>query len=110
MQVDTDWTSGAGYRYTKADGELHLAGTVLEPHRLVMTFNPMWDGAKGEIPVSTVTWEIEPQGEIRKVTITHDGLDPQHPLTEGLSIGWEQILSGLKTLLETGTPLNLSGM
>jgi uncharacterized protein YndB with AHSA1/START domain len=109
-RVESAWTPGAGYRYLRTDGEPLLDGEVVEidpPHRLVQTFHPLWRPELLEDQPSRVTWVIEPMGAVCKLTLTHDELDPTHPLTAGLISGWQQILSGLKTLLETGEPLGL---
>ncbi|MBJ7599569.1 MAG: SRPBCC domain-containing protein [Candidatus Dormibacteraeota bacterium] len=55
---------------------------------------------------SRVTWEIEPaQGGVCKLTVTHDRLEGAPRTAHRVSGGWMFILSGLKTLLETGRPL-----
>lgn len=56
-------------------------------------------------PRSKVTFEIEPQGEVVKLTVVHDGFAPGSRVLEGIQGGWPAILSGLKTLLETGDVL-----
>ena len=49
---------------------------------------------------SRITWEIEPIGDSCRLTVTHDQLrEGANPELYG---GWPMILSGLKTLLETG--------
>jgi uncharacterized protein YndB with AHSA1/START domain len=60
----------------------------------------------GEEP-SRVTWEIEPQdGGYTLLTVTHDRLDGAPKTAESVAgVGWMIVLSGLKTLLETGEPL-----
>ena len=56
---------------------------------------------------SRVTWEIEPIGDSCRLTVTHDQLaEDAHPELYG---GWMMILSGLKTLLETGQLLTTPG-
>jgi hypothetical protein len=54
-----------------------------------------------------VTWEIEPQeGGYCKLTVTHDRLEGAPKTAASVSDGgWMMVLSGLKTLLETGEPL-----
>jgi hypothetical protein len=53
-----------------------------------------------------VSWEIEPQeGGVTKLTVTHDQLEASPKTAEGVAGGWMYVLSGLKTLLETGKPL-----
>jgi uncharacterized protein YndB with AHSA1/START domain/DNA-binding transcriptional ArsR family regulator len=54
---------------------------------------------------SKVTFEIEPAGQQVKLTVVHDGFEPGSVVLESVSTGWPQVLSGLKTLLETGVPL-----
>jgi hypothetical protein len=54
---------------------------------------------------SKVTFDIEPCGEVVKLTVVHDDFDPGSIVLEGVSQGWPRILSDLKTLLETGDTL-----
>jgi uncharacterized protein YndB with AHSA1/START domain len=56
---------------------------------------------------SRVTWEIEPQdGGYSKLTVTHDQLEGAPKTAASVSgAGWMMVLSGLKTLVETGKPL-----
>ncbi len=55
---------------------------------------------------SRVTWELEPQdGGVTKLTVVHDRLEAAPKTAENVAGGWSFILSGLKTLLETGEPL-----
>ena len=57
-------------------------------------------------PHSRVTWEIEAQeGGVTKLTVTHDQLEASPKTAESVAGGWSYVLSGLKTLLETGKPL-----
>lgn len=53
-------------------------------------------------PRSRVTFEIEPLGEMVKLTVVHDRFEPGSVVLESISGGWPMVLSGLKTLLETG--------
>ncbi|MGW5386355.1 ArsR/SmtB family transcription factor [Nocardia sp. NPDC003963] len=54
---------------------------------------------------SKVTFELEPQGEVVKLTVVHDGFEPGSAVLKGISTGWPSIVAGLKTLLETGDTL-----
>jgi uncharacterized protein YndB with AHSA1/START domain/DNA-binding transcriptional ArsR family regulator len=56
-------------------------------------------------PRSKVTFEIEPLGQLVKLTVVHDGFDPGSTVVEMVSEGWPRLLSDLKTLLETGETL-----
>lgn len=102
-RVNSTWQPGAPYSYLQANGEPMLKGEVLEvdpPRRLVTTFLPVWVGENP--PLSKVTFEIETKGAACKLTLIHEDLDADAPLTKGLAEGWAEIFSGLKTLLETG--------
>jgi uncharacterized protein YndB with AHSA1/START domain len=56
-------------------------------------------------PRSKVTFEIEPLGELVKLTVVHDGFEPESLVAPMVSQGWPRVLSNLKTLLETGDTL-----
>jgi uncharacterized protein YndB with AHSA1/START domain len=78
---------------------------VEPPHRLVQTMKANWSPEVASYPATTITYEIQPRGDICQLRVTHSGL------TEGMSDeiwgGWPQILSSLKSLLETGESLHL---
>jgi uncharacterized protein YndB with AHSA1/START domain len=87
-----------------------VEGEVLEsdpPRRLVHTWRAMYDAElAGEEP-SRVTWEIE-QGDdgVSLLTVVHDRLEGAPKTAQNVSgTGWMRVLSGLKTVLETGKPL-----
>lgn len=111
-RVETDWRPGSRYAYPNPDGGIFVEGEVLEvdpPRRLVATFRPTWRPEAASAPPMTVTWEITPVGDACKLTLIHDGFDPATPLGQAIIAGWTQIISGLKTLLETGEPLTIDG-
>ena len=56
-------------------------------------------------PRSKVTFDIEPVGEMVKLTVVHDGFEPGSAVLPGISEGWPRVIASLKTLLETGDPL-----
>ena len=56
-------------------------------------------------PRSKVTFDIEPAGDQVRLTVVHDGFEPGSVVLGSVSTGWPQVLSGLKTLLESGMPL-----
>jgi hypothetical protein len=41
-----------------------------------------------------------------RLTVTHDDLEPRSEMERKVSQGWPRVLSSLKSLLETGRPLN----
>jgi len=78
------------------------------PHRLVHGWQSRYSPELAEEPESRVTWEIEPQeGGYCLLSVTHDQLDGSPKTAESVSgPGWMMVLSGLKTLLETGDVLD----
>jgi uncharacterized protein YndB with AHSA1/START domain len=109
--VTSDWKAGSRYEAVHPGAGITIAeGENLEvdpPRRLVQSFNALWsDDVKGE-GTSTVTWEIEPVGDSCRLTVTHSDL--REDANEELYGGWPMILSGLKTLLETGENLTTPG-
>ena len=109
--VTSDWTPGSRYEMSARDGAFKLGeGENLEvdpPRRLVQSMTALWsDDVKAE-GTSRVTWEIEPVGDSCRLTVTHDQL--REGANDELYGGWPMILSGLKTLLETGELLTTPG-
>ncbi len=49
-----------------------------------------------------MTFEIEPRGEYVRLTVVHDGFQPGSAVLPSITDGWPLVISGLKTLLETG--------
>src|SRR4051794_17510824 len=107
----SDWTPGSRYEMGLPEAGVVLGeGENLEvepPRRLVQSFTALWsDDVKAE-GTSRVTWDIEQVEDSCRLTVTHDQLrDGAHPELYG---GWPMILSGLKTLLETGEQLTTPG-
>ena len=109
--VSSDWKPGSRYEAAHAAAGVAIAeGENLEvdpPHRLVQSFNALWsDEVKAE-GTSRVTWEIEQVEDSCRLTVTHDQL--REGANDELYGGWPMILSGLKTLLETGERLTTPG-
>jgi uncharacterized protein YndB with AHSA1/START domain len=109
MGVESDWTPGSHYK--AAAGAFAIAqGENLEvdpPRRLVQSFNALWsDDVKSE-GTSRVTFDIEQVEDSCRLTVTHDQL--QEGANDELFGGWPMILSGMKTLLETGETLTTPG-
>jgi uncharacterized protein YndB with AHSA1/START domain len=108
---ETDWKPGSRYEMTHPGAGVLLGeGENLEvdpPRRLVQSFTALWsDEVKAE-GTSRITWEIEPVGDSCHVRVTHDEL--REGANGELYGGWPMILSGLKTLLETGEKLTTPG-
>jgi uncharacterized protein YndB with AHSA1/START domain len=109
--IESDWEPGSRWQATtpRAPGPIS-AGEVLEsdpPRRLVQSFNALWSEDVQRAGTSRVTWEIEPVADSCRLTVIHDQL-PEH-VDEQIFGGWPMVLSGLKTLLETGETLTTPG-
>jgi uncharacterized protein YndB with AHSA1/START domain len=110
VRVRSDWTPGSSYESSHPAGVAIAEGENLEvdpPRRLVQSFTALWSDEVKNEGASRVTWEIEPVGDSCRLTVTHDEL--REGANEELYGGWPMILSGLKTLLETGELLTTPG-
>ena len=110
VETHSNWTAGSSYE-AGVPGVVDIAaGENLEvdpPRRLVQSFNALWSDDVKAAGTSRVTWEIVPVGDSCQLTVIHDQLSRDaNPELYG---GWPMILSGLKTLLETGESLTTPG-
>ncbi len=119
MTFETDWKPGSPMVWR------HHGVTIVDPDQVVVEAEPYrrlsytWHSFSPELAErlgwsdelaatlaaegrSTVTFEIEPDDEQVKLTVIHDGFEPGSRMLELVSGGWPRVLSGLKTLLETG--------
>jgi uncharacterized protein YndB with AHSA1/START domain len=107
--VTSTFEKGSRYE-AKGGGNLISEGENLEvdpPRRLVQSFRALWsDDVKAE-GTSRVTWEIEQIADSCRLTVIHDQL--REGANNQLFGGWPMVLSGLKTLLETGEKLTTPG-
>lgn len=121
VTFETDWAEGSPLVWKQAGARMADPEQVIlasEPYRRLSytwhTFTEQWakavsisEDVRAQIAAerrSTVTFDIEPQGDLAKLTVTHD-FDPAGILHGMCSQGWPPILSSLKTLLETGEAL-----
>ena len=105
----SDWKPGSKWEHRDNDskGKLRLVGKVVEvspPRRLVLTWARPEDEANEERH-SRATFEIQPVGDVVRLTVTHDHLEPDSEMLESISEGWPKVLSSLKSFLERGKPL-----
>jgi uncharacterized protein YndB with AHSA1/START domain len=99
------------YKSYGPDGSVWGDEIVIEsepPRRLVHGWRSMYDPELAAERPSRVTWEIEPtEAGVCRVTVTHDQLEGAPKTAASVhGAGWMFVLSGLKTLLETGEPLS----
>ena len=119
VSLESDWTAGSALSW-------HMFGvTVASPEQVILeaepyrrlsytwhTFTPEWAATYGipddylakisGEPRSKVTFDLEDQGPVVKLTVLHDGFDADSALLPDISEGWPRIMADLKTLLETG--------
>ena len=111
VEVHSDWTPGSRYLASVPGAGFEITeGENLEvdrPRRLVQSFRALWSEEVKAAGFSRVTWEITPVGDSCRLVVVHDRL-PADARPE-LYGGWPMVLSGLKTLLETGERLTTPG-
>jgi uncharacterized protein YndB with AHSA1/START domain len=110
----SDWKVGSRWSHEDYDDPklVDIVGTVVEsdpPRRLVVTWEGANEGLRNEKP-SRVTYLIEPYRDAVRLTVTHEALEPDSGMLRGITAGWPAVLSGLKTLLETGQPMPMMAL
>jgi len=105
---ESDWTKGSAWRLLAPDGRTTDSGEVLDierPRRLVLSWrNELLEEFRQE-GHSRATFDLEPNDDVVKLTVTHEiGIDGSK-LIEAVAGGWPSILSSLKSLLEGGVAL-----
>jgi uncharacterized protein YndB with AHSA1/START domain len=102
--LHSDWKAGSAWHSTGPQGSRDVEGKVVEsdaPRRLVVTWRVLYDpDLSGEL--SRVTYLIEKRGDVCKLSATHELSDAPKTAKHVSKDGWTLVLSGLKTLLETG--------
>jgi uncharacterized protein YndB with AHSA1/START domain/DNA-binding transcriptional ArsR family regulator len=118
----SDWKAGSTISWEVADitiADPEQTVLVSEPprklaytwHTITPEFVTAVGGTDEELAAmsaekrSTVTFEIEPAGDLVKLIVSHTGFEPGSTILSGVSGGWPQILASLKSFLETGEPL-----
>ncbi|NDL59365.1 ArsR/SmtB family transcription factor [Phytoactinopolyspora mesophila] len=122
VTFDTDWAVGSTMTWHMGEVTMADPAQVIlesEPYRRLSytwhTVTPefaeavelsdeLYEKLRSE-PRSKITFDIEPHGAAVKLTVVHDGFEPDSTLLEMVGQGWTELLSSLKTLLETGEPL-----
>ena len=107
----SDWKPGSSWQIIAPDGRVADNGEVVEidpPRRLVVTWRHELNAELRAEGFSRLTYELEPQGTSVKFTLIHEMDLLGSKLIQAVSTGWPVILSSLKSLLETGEPLEES--
>ncbi|ABE41201.1 conserved hypothetical protein [Rhodopseudomonas palustris BisB5] len=109
VRLTSDWKPGSSFEMRMPDGSVCGRGEVVEfdpPRRMAYTFVSTGEEYRGETP-ACATLTLEPHGHLVKLTVVHEGFDPGGRMLDSISTGWPAILSSLKSLLETGRPLQI---
>jgi uncharacterized protein YndB with AHSA1/START domain len=105
---ECEWRVGATWRIMIPDGRVADSGEVLEIEpfrRLVLSWRNEFKPELRPEGYSRMTYLIEQQADMVKLTVIHEMDRPGSKLIEAVSGGWPMILASLKSLLETGQPL-----
>ncbi|MBV9100016.1 MAG: SRPBCC domain-containing protein [Candidatus Dormibacteraeota bacterium] len=105
----SNWAPGDRLRWTEnGSGRELVDGEIIEcspPSRLVHTWIVQYDESMTAEGPSRVTWELEENDGVTRLTAVHDQFPAGSRVYDSVAGGWPLVLSGLKTLVETGTPL-----
>jgi DNA-binding transcriptional ArsR family regulator/uncharacterized protein YndB with AHSA1/START domain len=122
LELVTDWKVGSPITWD------HHGVTIADPAQVVLeadpfrrlaytwhSFTPAWaefsgidEQRRAKLAAearSQVAFDIEPVGEICKLTVVHEFFEPESTVATMVSEGWPRVLSELKTLIETGEVL-----
>lgn len=107
----SDWKPGSAWQHVRANAErkVNIVGKVVEvtpPKRLVISWASP-DQANNPESYSRVTFDVEPYEDMIRLTVTHDELEAGSGMARGIQQGWPIVLSSLKSLLETGTGIDV---
>jgi uncharacterized protein YndB with AHSA1/START domain len=108
---ETDWKPGSPWKLKLCDGRVADEGSVAEfdaPRKLALNWQHQLDATMKAEGISHCEILLEPLGELTKMTVTHTMDMPESKLVAAVSFGWPMILSSLKSLLETGKPLEMA--
>src|SRR3954447_11509302 len=108
-ELRSDWKGGSPLALVM-NGTATDTGEILEadrPRRLSYTFHHVTSEAARRERPSKVVFNLEPHGKLVKLTLTHEDFEAGSKLLDGISKGWPAILSSLKSLLESGTALDV---
>jgi uncharacterized protein YndB with AHSA1/START domain len=108
MHQESDWKPGASWAMKFSDGRTADAGEVLEidpPKRLVLKWRNEFRPELKDEGWSRCVYDVEPDGDIVRLTITHTIDKEGAKFIEAVAGGWPRILSSLKSMLETGQPM-----
>jgi uncharacterized protein YndB with AHSA1/START domain len=110
--VEIEPKRGGVFLLRLPDGRINVRGKVVEydpPRKLVVTWHVEWPEDFAKLPECLVSYEIAQAGEAVRLTMTEShSWDVPDAILSGGRNGWPAVLSGLKSLLETGKALSIA--
>jgi DNA-binding transcriptional ArsR family regulator len=110
-RVESEWKVGSKVIYTSSEGAVAVEGEVRAcnpPRELEYTWNVKYDPERSGEQPSIVRWEIEKVDDCCRLTLLHSFAEKSETY-RAVKGGWNEILSSMKSLLETGKPLSVAG-
>lgn len=109
-RVESDWRPGSPWLLRMPDGQVDTEGIVVESvpaELLTLTWRVVWL-KDAQLPEAVVRYRLEPTGPAVRLSLEQTTEEPvEERLMEGGRRGWPMVFAGLKTLIETGQPLEL---
>jgi len=108
VTLESTWKVGASWKMIFPDGRPGDAGEVVEivpRKRLVLTWRHEYRPELKAEGFTRMTCDIQQHENMCKLTIVHVMDKPESKMIQAVSNGWPIVLSGLKSLLETGSSL-----
>ena len=108
-RVESTWEAGSSVAYNYEDGSVAADGVVVSieaPDRLEITFHPRWDEALEKEGPSRHVWLLAERDGVTELTVELYDVAVDSATYAEFTGGFAYIVSGLKTLVETGAPLS----
>jgi uncharacterized protein YndB with AHSA1/START domain len=106
MQCECAWQAGSSWKLLFEDGRIADIGEITEivpSKQLVLKWRNEWNPEMKAEGYTRCTFDLQNMTGAVKLTVTHSIEREQSKFIEAVSVGWPQVLSNLKSLLETGT-------
>jgi uncharacterized protein YndB with AHSA1/START domain len=105
-EPQAEWKAGGAWKLVLPDGRVADTGEIVEfqpSKKLAIRWRNEFKPELKAEGWSLCTMELEPTGEAVKLTVTHTMESEGSKFIGAVSAGWPQVLSNLKSLIETGT-------